>query len=53
MKKILAILLAFMLTGALILFGVLDTPMSLATSALLRWIMKLAALPFGYGNLVV
>lgn len=38
---------------ALILFGVLDTPMSLATSALLRWIMKLAALPFGYGNLVV
>ena len=37
---------------ALILFGVFDTPMSVATSALMRWIMKLAALPFGYGSLV-
>lgn len=37
---------------ALILLGVLDTPMSMATTALLHRIMKLAALPFGYGNLV-
>ncbi len=37
---------------ALILFGVLDTPMSIASSALMRGVMKLAALPFGYGNLV-
>ena len=37
---------------ALILFGVLDRPMSLATAGIMRGILKLTAAPFGFDNLV-
>ena len=37
---------------ALILFGVFDKPMSMASSAVMSWITRLTAAPFGLGNLV-